>query len=165
MHYKDISGQRFGKLIAVSYAYNKRYAYWHCMCDCGNTAVIRSDTLKNGNTESCGCLAKEWTQTGKMNRKHGMRKHTIYKAWIAMKQRCNNPKNKSYKDYGGRGIKVCDRWLESFDNFRDDMFPTWQESLTLDRVNNDGNYEPGNVKWSTWKEQGNNRRSKTCMTS
>jgi len=94
--------------------------------------------------------------------KHGMRTanntHPAYRAWHNMKGRCLNPKDKRYKDYGGRGIKVCDRWLDYFIHFRDDMLATWKPGLSLDRIDNDGNYEPNNCKWSTSSEQAKNRR-------
>lgn len=93
------------------------------------------------------------------NTKHGMTDHPIHNAWLNMKQRCYNFKFKQYKDYGGRGIKICDRWLESFENFYEDMGSTWKPGLTLDRINNDGNYELGNCRWITRKEQLLNRRA------
>lgn len=102
-----------------------------------------------------------YDQHGKSNNnyKHGMRDHAIYVAWRSMKARCQNPNHKSYTNYGGRGIVVCGRWLESFENFRDDMLATWKPRLTLDRYpDKNGNYEPGNCRWATWEEQNANRR-------
>jgi hypothetical protein len=90
--------------------------------------------------------------------------HPIYEAWYNMKRRCYSPKANNFKYWGGRGIKVCDRWLESFENFRDDMFSTWVKGLVLDRINNEGDYEPGNCKWSTRKESARNRRSGKTKT-
>ena len=93
-----------------------------------------------------------------MPKTHGMESHPIYTAWCGMKRRCSNPNEKYYHCYGGRGIKVCERWQNSFENFRDDMLPTWMPRLSLDRINNDGDYEPSNCRWSTRKQQAQNRR-------
>ena len=89
--------------------------------------------------------------------RHGMRKHPIYRAWSSMKSRCRDSKHKSYRNYGGRGIEVCERW-QTFLNFKEDMFSTWEPGLTLDRIDNDGNYAPGNCRWTTYLEQNKNRR-------
>ena len=131
--------------------------YWECLCECGNKTIVSASYLRNGKIKSCGCLRKEGNNT---KHQHTSRSHTpspTYSSWIKAKQRCNNPNVPNWVDYGGRGIKVCDRWLDSFENFLADMGER-PDGTTIDRINNDGNYEPGNCKWSTPKEQSNNRR-------
>ena len=129
-----------------------------CSCECGNEKVVVLNSLRSGATRSCGCYRKEVTTQTKTI--HGLWKHPLYKTWADMKTRCYNTKDKYYKDYGGRGIKVCDRWIKSFPNFLQDMGerPT---GYSIDRINNDGNYEPSNCRWATNKEQQNNQRRNT----
>ena len=131
-----------------------------CLCDCGSTKIFRLNSLRSGHTKSCGCLQKEKAiLTGKRLLKHGMtqgrKKTRFYMVWCDLKQRCCNPKNSHYPSYGGRGIKVCKRW-EKFENFRDDMLSSYKNHLTIDRVNNDGDYEPSNCRWATRKENARN---------
>jgi hypothetical protein len=139
---------------------------WVCKCDCGNiTTPIRSSSLTSGATKSCGCLHSE--RIKQKNFVHGVfvnpDKHfqRVYKNWTSMKQRCFNPKEKNYKNYGGRGITVCDEWKSDFQAFYDyvSKLPNFNKrGYSLDRINNDGNYEPNNVRWATQKEQINNSR-------
>lgn len=146
---KDITGLVFGRLTVVSWAStNKCGARWNCLCICGNTVIVNGGHLRSGTIKSCGCLQRLPFR------------HTLtYSSWNSMKSRCLNPKFPKYKNYGGRGIKICERWMK-FDNFLEDMGER-PEDKTLDRYpNNDGNYEPGNCRWATSAEQQHHRKPK-----
>jgi hypothetical protein len=124
-------------------------------CSCGVHFKSYTVSINSGNTKSCGCYNKVMTKEA--NTTHGLSKHILYKTWQYMINRCNNPKNKRYKDYGERGITVCERWMK-FENFRDDMFSKWQEGLSIDRIDVNGNYEPSNCRWATKEVQSRNTR-------
>lgn len=154
----DITGNKYNMLTVLRYDHSsddKGRSYWLCKCDCGNEKVILSDSLKNGNTKSCGCLKKQNNQT------NGLWNTRIYNIWRNMKGRCYNPKSyKNYKHYGGRGIKVCDEWLNDFKSFYNwSITHGYRDDLTIDRIDVNGNYEPSNCRWITMQEQNRNKRS------
>lgn len=161
-------GQKFNKLTVIC-AVGKtgnRSILWECVCECGGKAITTSGSLKSGHTRSCGCLQKEWAKSG-VHAIHGESKggkvSTEYKAWTGMKERCLNPNGDRYNDYGGRGIKICDRWVgdNGFQNFLSDMGRKPSSKHSLDRFpNNDtGHYGPDNCRWGTDEQQSANRRS------
>ena len=155
----DITGQRFGRLIVLEFEKTeKTQSFWKCQCDCGEVIVTRRGALMSGDNVSCGCYNRDKQTT------HGMEGTRIYHTWRSMLSRCNYAKDICYHLYGGRGIKVCDRWLHSFENFFEDMKKGYSDKLTIDRIDTNGDYEPRNCKWSTQKEQGNNRRNNLYIT-
>jgi hypothetical protein len=155
----NLTGIRFGQLIAERRnGQRNNHALWICKCDCGKEVVVSSSHLRNGMTRSCGCLRRD--RAAKLNLSHGEAADltTEYRAWGSMLSRCTNPSHRGFKNYGGRGIKVCRNWLESYAAFLADMGRRPTSKHSLDRINNDGDYEPGNCRWATAKEQQNNRR-------
>ena len=159
----NLSNKTFGRLLVIKRVGSDKYgcALWLCLCDCGNIVIIRgaSLTAKNKPTQSCGCLHSENAKKAKTKHGHCTRvtRSTEWIAWKNMKTRCHNINAQYYKDYGGRGITVCDRW-NSFENFLADMGPKPSPDYSIDRINNDGDYCPENCKWSTAKEQRTNQR-------
>jgi len=157
-HFIDLTGNSYGRLVVIKRDDStKKYTKWFCLCNCGNTKSIRGDALKSGVTKSCGCLNVTSHQT------HKMTKTTEYIAWHSMKSRCYNESYKGFDHYGKRGITVCSRWLNSFENFYADMGEKPTPKHSLDRINNDGGYSPENCKWSTYSEQNRNRRTSVLV--
>lgn len=161
----DLQGQKFWRLAVVRQAPAiKQVTRWECLCECGATVIVPTDSLRRGNTKSCGCqkrdLARE--RMRKVMTTHGATGTRLYRIWSQMWQRCTNPRNQKYYVYGGRGIKVCAAW-EDFTVFANDMGPRPSLAHTMDRIDSNGNYEPGNVRWATQKEQQNNRRGNRIL--
>lgn len=160
----DLTGKRFGRLLVIKETevrkvWNRKS--WECLCDCGNRKNVCTRSLKKGLTQSCGCLQKEKTAEAKIiHGQSGSRISPEFRTWIDIKSRCYNSNVKCFKNYGGRGIRVCDRWLNSFENFYEDMGKRPSDKHSLDRYpNTEGDYELSNCRWATLKEQNQNKRN------
>ena len=152
---KDLTGQKFNNLTVLSFAHRKKEKYfWLCKCDCGNETIVESYRLRKGLTKSCGCLRI------KANTKHGVWNSKIYRIYFGMLARCYKPRDKYYKYYGQKGIKVCEEWKNNFKNFYEWALKNgYKEGLSIDRIDSDKNYEPLNCRWVTLKEQGRNKKN------
>ena len=161
----DLTGRRFGRLVVVERAENSAdgRARWLCRCDCGQSKTVLGEHLKKGRTKSCGCAKSE--SSSKRFKKHGGRNSKLYRNWSNMKDRCNNPDCKAYRDYGGRGIKVCEEWTDDFSAFQKWALANgYKEGLTIDRKDNNKGYSPDNCRWTDRKIQGNNKRNCRYIT-
>lgn len=149
----DLSNQRFGRLVVTGQAPNLgKETRWFCVCDCGTKTIAQSNNLRSGNTTSCGCMARLRHGHSKVGKRH-----PLYGRWAAMIQRCTNPNHRQFGRYGGRGITVCDEWRTSFVAFLNDVGSPPGPRYSLDRIDNDKGYEPGNVRWATQSQQCLNR--------
>ena len=157
---KELSGQRFTKLTVIKRAGSTKYGQplWECKCDCGNTTFVCGQHLREQRVKSCGCYIKEIVT------KHKMSRTRLYKIWASMKNRCENPNRKDYKRYGQRGIKVCSDWSDFLTFCEWATNNGYNDGLTLDRIDVNGNYEPSNCRWATVKEQSNNRTNNHLIT-
>ena len=157
--FTDLTGKVFGRLTVIAFAGKQR---WHVRCECGTECVRSRGDLTSGDTKSCGCLRKEVTSQTKG--KHHKCKTREYGIWSKMIGRCENPKDHKFPVYGGRGISVCNRWRESFEAFSEDMGPRPSPRHSIDRIDVNGNYEPGNCRWATPREQSRNTRTNRPLT-
>ena len=162
----DLTGQKFGRLTVIRIATeeernNRAEVYWLCKCDCGNEKIISGHSIKRGLVVSCGCYHKEISQK---RRKHGESKTKFYKLWHGMIESCENPTNGSYKNYGAKGIKVCEEWHD-YENFKNwALNKGYKEGLSIDRIDNYDNYYPENCRWVSFIEQQNNKRNNHYIT-
>ena len=160
--FRDLVGQRFGRLVAVALDKDKPIqtrsssAQWVCRCDCGTVKTLLSQSLVNGNVVSCGCYSAE--------KAHGGKGSPEYRSWQAMKTRCLNSNSEDYPNYGGRGVKVCDSWVHDFPQFLHDMGPRPGMEYSLDRIDTNCDYKPSNCRWATPVEQSNNKRGNVLVT-
>ena len=161
----DLTGKRFGMLTAIQkgaphQSPSRKQVTWVCRCDCGNEVTVQRGALRGGSTQSCGCL-RDHVYSAKKSA--FLDKKPEYNCWAAMKQRCTNQNDRFFSDYGGRGIRVCDSWSESFDAFFDDMGKRPSAMHSIDRIDTNGNYEPGNCRWATPAEQSRNKRNNVFL--
>lgn len=162
---RDLTNQRFGRLLVVKFAGNGKNGIpmWECLCDCGNKKNVSTGHLVHGDTQSCGCLLAEARKLN--NYIHGESRTRLYKIWVGIKSRCYDKQSRSFHKYGQRGITVCKEWCDYYEVFKEWAIANgYQDNLTLDRIDNEGNYEPSNCRWATQKEQQNNRRNNHLLT-
>jgi hypothetical protein len=164
-NFLDLSGRRFGRLVALDFrskvCSRTKRIYWRCICDCGNELDINGAQLRLGQSKSCGCLRRELRV--KLNTKHGRSYTDIYNIWANIIDRCMRTSSKHYRDYGGRGIQICQEWRWSFESFASYVGKRPSSEHSIDRINNNLGYEPGNVRWATHAEQRRNCRRVTLV--
>lgn len=166
--FKDLTGERIGRLTvierveSITQKNGKPVTRWLCKCDCGNTKIVRADTLGRG-TNSCGCLKHELDK--KQHTNDPVKPKRLYSIWCSMKRRCYNKNSGAYKNYGERGIRVCKQWINDFRTFEKWALKNgYNDDLTIDRIDNNGNYEPSNCRWITRAEQNRNKRNNVYIT-
>lgn len=170
--FQNLTSQEFGRLTVIGFAgyrlkpNGKKSTMWDCRCECGIALTVAASNLKSGHSTSCGCLKKEVTKARSITHGATVDRKTPeeYTTWIAIKGRCHNPKNPKFTDYGGRGIIVDPSWINNFPAFLAHIGPRPSAAHSIDRIENDGNYEPGNVRWATLETQANNKRSNITLT-
>lgn len=163
MKFVDLTGQKFERLTVIKRAENKgSQTMWLCRCDCGKERIVCSGNLKSGHTKSCGCLNDE--KVGNLNKTHQKCNTRLHSIWTAMKSRCYNPKNNRYKNYGLKGITVCEEWQEFIPFYKWAVTKGYKEGLTIDRIDNSKGYSPDNCRWATQEEQQNNRSNNHLIT-
>lgn len=160
----DLTGEKYGYLTVMGRAPQDTYygSKWRCKCVCGKECVVLSSNLRSGRQTSCGCI--KTLKAIQRNTTHGVSGNAIYTCWKDMIHRCENPRHASYPDYGGRGIKICEEWHEPKIFYDWSISHGWKKGLTLDRIDNDRDYEPSNCRWTTWEVQANNKRKNHSIT-
>lgn len=160
----DLTGQKFNRLTVIKRLGSQCKSYqWLCLCDCGKYTKVLTHALKNGSTKSCGCLKRE--KTIERNLKHNLSNTRLHKIWLGIKKRCTNKNCNAYKKYGGRGITICDNWKNDFMAFYNwSISNGYNEYLSIDRIDVNGNYEPSNCRWATIEQQANNKRTNRNIT-
>lgn len=165
MTYDDLTGRRFGRLVAQKHFIKDHMSWWVCVCDCGNSHVTRANALKRGMVRSCGCLAKDWGIYGKAHQKHGLTHHPLYRVFHSMKDRCFRQTDPEFHNYGNRGITICSEWINDPKEFiRWASDNGYKKGLSIDRIDTNGPYSPDNCRFVSMKQQGRNKRNNRLLT-